>query len=111
MGKGLGLCPESKGDFVAFAGGTGVFVFVDLVTRILLENLNVITDKDQQVKKDLVFHLYASFQSRKDSIALDLLEGAEKVLKKLGLSNYQLHLRLSDQKMPRWNEQFIKKEL
>ena len=47
MGKGLGLSPDSKGEFVAFSGGTGVFVFVDLVARILLENLNLISDQQK----------------------------------------------------------------
>lgn len=36
MGKGLGLTAESKGKHIAFAAGTGVLVFVDLVARIAL---------------------------------------------------------------------------
>jgi hypothetical protein len=36
MGKGLGLTKESQGVHYAFAAGTGVLVFVDLVARILL---------------------------------------------------------------------------
>jgi NAD(P)H-flavin reductase len=36
MGKGLGLNHNSKGQHFAFAAGTGVLVFVDLVARILL---------------------------------------------------------------------------
>jgi len=36
MGKGLGLTHESTGDYFAFAAGTGVLVFFDLVARIAL---------------------------------------------------------------------------
>jgi hypothetical protein len=36
MGKGLGLTPDSKGHHIAFAAGTGVLVFVDLVARIIM---------------------------------------------------------------------------
>jgi hypothetical protein len=36
MGKGLGLTHESTGDYYAFAAGTGVLVFIDLVARIAL---------------------------------------------------------------------------
>jgi hypothetical protein len=36
MGKGLGLTKESQGVHLAFAAGTGVLVFFDLIARILL---------------------------------------------------------------------------
>lgn len=36
MGKGLGLTHESIGDYYAFAAGTGVLVFIDLIARIAL---------------------------------------------------------------------------
>ena len=44
MGKGLGLTKDSEGNHVVFAAGTGIFVFVDLVARMLLESLSVIGD-------------------------------------------------------------------
>ena len=36
MGKGLGLSPTSVGNHVAFAAGTGILVYIDLVLRLLL---------------------------------------------------------------------------
>ena len=48
MGKGLGLTTDSKGTFIAFAGGTGMFVFVDLLARIALGLLGVIP-KEQRL--------------------------------------------------------------
>jgi hypothetical protein len=47
MGKGLGLTPESQGDHIVFAAGTGVFVFVDLVARMFLEAANVLQGSDK----------------------------------------------------------------
>lgn len=42
MGKGLGLTTSSTGTHMAFAAGTGVFVFIDLVARIALGLLDVL---------------------------------------------------------------------
>ena len=38
---GLGLCPEPDQEYVAFAGGTGVLTFMDLVARIAKNNLGL----------------------------------------------------------------------
>ena len=40
MGRGLCLTNESKGTHFAFAAGTGVLVYIDLVARIALGQLN-----------------------------------------------------------------------
>ena len=61
MGKGLGLTSDSKGHHVVFAAGTGIFVFTDLVARIMLESLNVIAGPDKKVHENFCLHLYASF--------------------------------------------------
>jgi hypothetical protein len=42
MGKGLGLTPHSKGTYCAFAAGTGILVFVDLIARLALGILGVV---------------------------------------------------------------------
>lgn len=39
MGKGL--CVKQTGVHVAFAAGTGVLVFVDLVMQLALSNMNL----------------------------------------------------------------------
>lgn len=43
MGRGLELTSKSKGTHVAFAAGTGILVFVDLVTRLALGQLGLIS--------------------------------------------------------------------
>jgi len=36
LGKGLGLTPTSTGAHLAFAAGTGVLVFMDLIAKLIL---------------------------------------------------------------------------
>jgi hypothetical protein len=42
MGKGLAV--EPYGTHIAFAGGTGVLTFIDLVAHIALSNLGLLGD-------------------------------------------------------------------
>ena len=44
MGKGLGLSESSEGLHIAFAAGTGILVFVDLVARIAVGDLDLIPE-------------------------------------------------------------------
>ena len=46
MGKGLGI--HSKGIHVAFAAGTGVLVFIDLVAHLIRKNLNLISEDEDK---------------------------------------------------------------
>jgi hypothetical protein len=69
FGKGLGVQPT--GVHVAFAAGTGVLVFLDLVSRILLHNVGVLPlgeDFDEEFK----FIFYISHQSISDTMGMDL---------------------------------------
>ena len=47
MGKGLGLNAESQGVHMAFAAGTGILVFVDVVARLILSSLEVIHESQR----------------------------------------------------------------
>ena len=113
MGKGLGLNTNSQGVHLAFAAGTGVLVFVDIVARMLMGNMGIIPESEC-FHKDFKFHFYASFMSREESVALALLEALEKVQKKKGLEQYKLILRLSKgapTKPPRWDRKYLESEL
>ena len=44
MGRGLGLDENSQGVHLAFAAGTGVLVYIDLVARMVLSNLKLIPE-------------------------------------------------------------------
>jgi hypothetical protein len=77
LGKGLGL--KKEGTHVAFVGGTGVLVFMDLIALMLRQNLGLLKEKSPINGTSFKFVLYASFPSRKDAIGLDLLEGLNNV--------------------------------
>lgn len=91
LGKGLGLTTDSSGLFIGFAAGTGVLVFIDLVAKMILQDLNNLPDTDEKLNDGFKFILFASFKNREDAIALPLLEGLQKLTKK-----FELILRFSD---------------
>ncbi len=57
MGKGLRI--NNTGVHVAFAAGTGVLVFLDLVTRLILNNCGLFP-LFNEVEEDFKFILYIS---------------------------------------------------
>lgn len=62
MGKGLGLTRNSQGKHLAFAAGTGVLVFVDLVAKMLLQCLDApFTESEELLHDDFKLVFYASF--------------------------------------------------
>ena len=42
LGKGLGIHPETTGTHFAYSAGTGILVFIDLVSRMILQELGYI---------------------------------------------------------------------
>lgn len=113
LGKGLNL--QSEGVHVAFAGGTGVLVFMDLVALLLRQNTGLLNNKPS-IKifegKTFKFVLYASFPSRDDAVGLELLEGLRDVTKGLGLTNFHLELRFGNEaRGTRWDREFIMRNI
>ena len=98
MGKGLQIRPN--GIHVAFCAGTGVLVFLDLVSQLLLKNAfesdgKKVPDEMKFYEDDFEFHLYVAFQDRESAIGLDVIEALESVNQKLGLTNFKPTVRLS----------------
>ena len=79
MGKGLGLKPE--GTHIAFVAGTGILVFIDFLALMLRANLGLLKEEIPIFRNGSTFKfiLYVSFETRKDSLALELLEGLYEV--------------------------------
>ena len=82
MGKGLQI--ENTGQHVAFCAGTGVLVFLDLVSHLLVRNCfehhqREVPEVFDQMKKGFKFHLFVSFQNRDQSIGLDICEALVKI--------------------------------
>ena len=75
LGKGLNL--QKDGVHVAFTGGTGILVFIDLVALIIRQNLGLLNSSPPipifAPGSTFKFVLYASFASREDAIGLELL--------------------------------------
>lgn len=82
MGIGLGI--ENHGTHVAFAAGTGVLPFIDLVAHILLQ----LVDKEYVLKEagykstseditididNFNFKLYISYSNEEEAICLNLI--------------------------------------
>jgi hypothetical protein len=90
MGKGLQI--QLGGIHVAFVGGLGSLVFLDLVARIILSNLGLIP---LRFDNDFEFHFYASFRSEESSKGVDLCNRLVKLNEKLGLKNFKFICRFA----------------
>merc|ERR1711971_141409 len=116
------------GTNVAFAAGTGVLCFIDLVAAVAHCCLNIrlrrssLNTRDKMGSSldsadfdmdDVKFHLYVSFPNREQSVALEFLEGLDAYCKRMNLDNFTLFLRLSQENVnpARWNETFIREEI
>jgi hypothetical protein len=67
MGKGLGV--QNAGVHVAFAAGTGVLVFLDLITRIILHNTGV---RLSEFSDEFKFVFYISHRNLSETMGMDL---------------------------------------
>jgi len=80
MGRGLGLNSTSTGEYFAFSAGTGILVFIDLVAKIALGELDLIKEK---LHSNFKFNLYASFRNKEEAIGLDLLQNLDNYINKV----------------------------
>ena len=116
MGKGL--CVEESGVHVAFCAGTGVLVFLDLISHLLLRNYHkhyvephLIPEEMKQVKDDFVFLFFVSMLSMDSEIGLNMCEALTKVNNKLKETNFKLTVRISKRwdgfRGQVWDEAFV----
>ena len=87
---------------MAFCAGTGVLVFLDLVSHMLLRSYykhyvdqDKVPDEMFQLKDDFTFLFYVSMLSMDAEIGLNICEALEKVNRKLGETNFKLTVRIS----------------
>ena len=62
-----------------FCAGTGILPFLDLITKVLLQELNILPIDDERLHDKFKLILFAGFQTKKDAIALSILESLEKI--------------------------------
>lgn len=68
---GVGLDIRREGTHLAFTGGTGCLVFVDLVAHLALKAMGLLTpEEDQQLGENFKLVLYVSFPKREEVIGL-----------------------------------------
>ena len=120
MGKGL--CIEESGVHVAFCAGTGVLVFLDLVSHLLLrayykhyEEPSKVPPEMNQLKDDFQFLFYVSMNSMDQEIGLNICEALQKVNRKLKEDNFKLTVRISKRwdgfRGEIWDEKFVENAL
>ena len=120
MGKGL--CVEPSGVHVAFCAGTGVLVFLDLISHMLMRSYyKHFVDHDKVPKEmkwlqdDFTFLFYVSMLSMDSEIGLNICEALEKVNRKLGEKNFKLTVRISKRwdgfRGEVWDQNFVESNL
>ena len=74
-GKGLNI--SKVGTYIAFAAGTGILPFLDLVAYIIQNNRRKLRKPllGSILHKDFKFILYASFSCEKEGIGINLCKG------------------------------------
>ena len=115
MGKGL--CIKTEGEHIAFAAGTGVLVFIDIVAHLILRMLSEYEGYEagefSEPKLDLdkfKFVLYTSFASEKEAIGLSMIEALNKLCEKHGKQDlFTHHSRMSGTPSGkvRWDPKFF----
>lgn len=98
---------------MAFAAGTGILPFVDLVAKMILQYCDALNANDERLHKDFKLVMYISFPNKKDCIALPLMQGLEKLVKAKGLDNiFRITYRFTDlTSLPRWDKEYVKTQI
>ena len=61
MGKGLGISEQSEGVHIIFCAGTGILPFLDLLVKLLLQELNISPIEDEKLHENFILILYVGF--------------------------------------------------
>ena len=103
-GPGLGVYKLPRGPCLAFGAGTGEFVYLDLVYAIWKEKF----------PPEFSLYLYLSFKSRKEAVALDLIEATQRKFRnqlklQVNLDEEGIGGRLTETMLQSWIQKDIKK--
>jgi len=115
MGKGL--APAQFGTHIAFCAGTGALCFVDIMAHIALAVMGQLSPADIDAGsiniKEFSMHMYASFPSRREGVAYELMEALHNYCLARDLQTFVLHPRLSKEKInpARWDNKWIENTL
>lgn len=107
MGKGLQA--EKTGCHVAFAAGTGVLTFMDLVAHIAAHNLGYSerlgVNPDDCIQPGFKLILHLSYARKEDTIGLELCNKLNKFCKANNFDNFELYVRITKENLnpARWD--------
>jgi hypothetical protein len=113
---GESLQVKKSGLHIAFTSGTGVLPLMDLIGHLLFTTMGLNSalgvDPDDCVRPDFKLKLFVSFSSRKETVALELLERIRDYFEHIANPSFELVIRLStdfEHSNFRWNEDFLKR--
>ena len=90
---GLGLGIKPRGRHVAFAAGTGILVFIDIVAHLIIRLVDLRANfAEPKIDLDnFQFVLYSSFVSDQESIAIGLCKALQELCKRAGKEHLFIH--------------------
>ena len=105
------------GVHVAFAAGTGVLTFMDLVAHIAATNLNLNeklkVDPNDCIGDGFKLVLHVAYQQKIDAIGLEMMERLRKFCQDYNFNNFVLFVKITKEGInpARWDQAFIEKRL
>ena len=119
MGLSLGI--HKTGTHIAFAAGTGILPFVDLIAHLILTlaSPQLLEDSPNRVDPDsFKLILYPSFQDENEAVALDLIDTLEQLCSSNNKPIFEHHSRLSyplghrpQSSTARWTQSFFQEKI
>jgi NAD(P)H-flavin reductase len=115
MGKGLQV--QRTGVHVAFAAGTGVLTFMDLVAHIAATNLNMNgklgVDPNDCISDGFKLVLHVAYKQKIDALGLEMMERLRKFCENNNFNNFELFVKITKEGInpARWDQAFIRKRL
>lgn len=122
IGVGLGLKSANKisGNYIAIAGGSGIFCFIDFVA-FTLRYMNHIVNKSiveiypnedfSYVNSDFKLIYFSSFKDKEEAIMNDFCEKMAEIDKKFKLNVFEFYPRISSVDKSRWDDKYMESKL
>ena len=120
-GVGLRLSPSPKGLIVAVICGTGVLMWLEVVSYMLrkavyeygkckLKNYKIFKNEtfDDLTEPNFRLILFSSFNNAEEAVGMNEFQRMSDIMKRLGLNIFEYYIRLSNKKTPHYTEEYFK---
>jgi|688.fasta_scaffold173447_4 hypothetical protein len=111
MGKGLQV--EKTGVHVAFAAGTGVLTFMDLVAHIAATNLKLNeklgVNPNDCIGDGFKLVLHVAYKEKTDALGLEMMQRLREFCENNKFNNFELFVKITKEEInpARWDQAFI----